>query len=517
MAFADYFDRNLQAASRLLQGFDPDLFKGILEKEVVGIAFDEAGFASAEGAATLDLTVRLLARLYPTLALAPLDDAAKKQSKIYEALAKKINPKISLRKSTTDVTRCLVIGRSSPALAGADKPSVIYIGSDKWIAKLSTKAPAGSGRSTNPFGAGAAACFGVANIFRLTFAAQLSGSKADSQISFSVLDMASAAAKPKNNPTLRDFDIGEMHLVGAGAVGNGFLRVMARLQCKGELHVVDGEKLASSNLQRYSMTSPGDEDKFKVDLAKDWLSGNKLLIHAHSLAWEAYVESRNNWRFERVAVAVDSAETRINVQSSLPRTVFNSWTQAGEVGLSRHTFIGEEACLACLYLPTEPTLSLDRIVARALRLPEDDQQLMDLRRRLDLGEPTERAFLERVSTAASIPIERLLPFEGKPLRAFYVEAVCGGAVMDFATAGGENRADVPMAFQSALAGILLAADVVAHAAGLRAPLPTVTQINLLNALPQFLSRTKHKQPGTRCICVDEDFVRTYRAKYRVAV
>jgi hypothetical protein len=67
------------------------------------------------------------------------------------------------------------------------------------------------------------------------------------------------------------------------------------------------------------------------------------------------------------------------------------------------------------------------------------------------------------------------------LQKLYREGVCGGVVLGLAK-GGTLQAEVPMAFQSALAGILMAADMIAGAARLRKTLPTRTQINLLTAL-----------------------------------
>ncbi len=512
MAFADYFGKNIQAASLILGGFDPTAFKGLLEQNTVGVAFDELGSSSFEGRATLDLIVRLLARLYPNIVLAPLDEIAKKQSPEYERLASDINPNISISKNMKDASCWLVLGATRLKIKDAEETPIIYIGSDNWLAKLSTAAPVSSGRSENPFGAGTAACLGAANIFRWIFSAQLPGSKLDTEINFSVLDLNPKAPKPKNL-ALKEVDLGEFHLVGAGAVGNGFLWGLSGFKCKGTLHLIDAERLESSNLQRYAMTLASDEGKFKVDLAKTWLSGSKLSAIPHIATWENYVATRNNWQIDCVAVAVDNAATRINVQAALPKCIFNSWTQFGEIGISRHSFIDDAACLACLYMPKATTLNFDQIVLKALRLPEDAAHLMEVRARLDTGLPTDRTFLERVSTAAKVPIDALLRFEGKVLRDFYVEAICGGAVLEFNSSGQPNRADVPMAFQSTLAGILLAADLVAETAEARPRLPTITQIDLLQPLPAITSTPRKKAQDNRCICGDLDFITQYKAKY----
>ena len=463
MALAEYFGKNVQAASLLLQGFDAEAFRKLLEEETIGIAFDKAAAAAQEAKATLDLVVRLLARLYPKIALISVDRQGEKLRESLDTLAREINPRIDVIDAPGHVTKWLVVGQSTPKMEGPRK-QVIYLGSNNWISMLSTKTAVGSGNSSNPFGAGAAACFGAANLFRCVFGEQLFGSQLDAELRFSTLDLDPAASQKKNS-ALGEVDLGELHLVGAGAVGNGFLWALGRLNSIGSVTVVDAEVIEESNLQRYAMTSPGHVGQSKAELAKAWLAHRKIRINPQKATWEDYVSSRENWHFERVAVAVDNADSRIHVQASLPKSTFNSWTQAGEVGLSRHTFTGDEACLACLYIPKGKTPNLDEIVLAALRLPQDEAHLRDVRKRLDTGQPTEREFLERIAAAASIPVDRFAPFEGRPLNALYVEAVCGGKVLEFDSGSEKNRAEVPLAFQSALAGVLLAADVTADAGG----------------------------------------------------
>jgi len=100
-----------------------------------------------------------------------------------------------------------------------------------------------------------------------------------------------------------------------------------------------------------------------------------------------------------------------------------------------------------------------------------------------------RDLLGRIAQALGLPLDSLLRFENKPIREFYTEAFCGGAV--FRLSGGARATPtlVPMAFQSALAGIMLAAEIVAHCAKLKAgPPPVTTTINLLRPSPStFIS------------------------------
>lgn len=209
--------------------------------------------------------------------------------------------------------------------------------------------------------------------------------------------------------------------------------------------------------------------------------------------------------------AVDSARARVEIHASLPRYIFNGWTQRGEAGVSRHDFLSGLACLACLYLPSGQAPSEDLIIARALRLGEDEPTVREVRRRLAQRVPTKRAFLEQIANAAGLEIEKLLSFENRLLREPYVEGVCGGAVMEFHDAALQVKAEVPMGFQSALSGILLAAELARPAA-----LATnVTQIDLLSTFPKRPGHNRAKTMAPLCICQDQDFLEVFKSKYGI--
>lgn len=420
-----------------------------------------------------------------------------------------INPKIEVSNRISQATRVVVVGSTALGAAGKAAKARWYIGSDNWFVRLSRDVPVGCGASENPLGAGAAACIGAANVFRSIFAAELGEDLTDVQIAFSLLDMRTIA-EGSENPSVGTVELPDVRLVGAGAIGHGFLWAMARLPWRGTMHVVDPEPISDSNLQRYVLALARDRGKQKTSLVPRWIKtsrGRKVELHACD--WAMHIASAPNHLVDTAISALDSAQARIQLQASLPRRIFNGWTQNGEAGVSRHAFLGEMACLACMYLPQEKAMNEDRLVTRALKLPEHDPMIKEVRRRLQLEVPTDRAFLQLIGDASGIPLEKLLAFESKPLRELYVRGVCGGALIEFHAEAIAARADVPMAFQSALAGILLAAELARPR-----QLPhVVTQIDLLNTFPDAPGRNAAKSRTPPCICVDEDFVDIYREKY----
>lgn len=90
--------------------------------------------------------------------------------------------------------------------------------------------------------------------------------------------------------------------------------------------MVDHEDVDLFNLQRYVLCGHGDVGIAKVDVAVARSSRPALTVVPHRADWEHYASGREDWRFDRVAAALDTARDRIAVQASLPRWIANAWT-----------------------------------------------------------------------------------------------------------------------------------------------------------------------------------------------
>lgn len=508
MGLANFFDKAALSASQVLSGCDYSAFRQLVESYIVALAFDGVSARSPEGQATLELTVNLLARLYPRIALAPIGGHDDQLTERLVALARSVNPEIEIAIGQGGAQACIAVG-STPVMLSA---RTIYIGSNGWLAMASSQAPVHSGHSRNPFGAGAAACLGAANVFRSLFSDYLPNPTMDHNLAMSLLHYDPTNQQPPN-PELETIDLGESFLVGLGAVGNGAIWALSRvLGLRGTLHLVDGESVEPSNLQRYVLTQQADKEVAKTVLAARMLQTTQLVPIPHPTTWGEYLRSRSDWRLETVAVAVDSARARCEIQASMPRWLVNAWTQPWDLGVSRHDFVGDQACLACLYFPQKEVKSEEQQISEALGLTDHRKEVGRL---LLSGEPVDQDLIERVAKAKQVPVESLLAFVGIPLRVLYSRAVCGGVMLRLGQAApDEPETQAPMAFQSALAGIMLAAEMVAHAGRLKqAHPPVTTKIDLLRPIGKYLNFEERKHPSGRCICQDEDYLRAYHAKY----
>ena len=545
MALANFFGKNALAAAQILGGMTPETLSTLLGDHVVGIAFDESAASSPEGCTTLELATNLAARLYPAMAVIPLDlagEASRRLTVHLKELARAINPEVELLESTDRVTVAIVAGDTTYPAGAEPSLSVIYAGSSGWHACISTAHPVGSADTSNPVGAAAAACFALANVFRAVFESHLPAPERDNGFALSLFDYTirpaphgSGDVLPAGGPDLAHFplDLSETILGGVGAIGNAAVWTLARVKgLSGTLVLVDGETISLTNLQRYVLAMQEHVTSLtpKAELAETVLrsaatahGGTRLRVVPHQLTWGEFLRQRGDYRIERVATAFDTVDARLAVQASLPRRIVNAWTQRSDLGVSRHFAFGTTPCVSCAY-PQRPGGRSDaELVAEAMVIPEPAFEIRDL---LHSGAPITDDFIRGVAVRRQIistdRIERLLQYAGLPLRHFYQEVFCGGLVLEFGGAvdGSSIRVEAPIAFQSALAGVMLAAEIVIDAGRLRGEdrdkPPTRTVIDLLRPLWVYVPTFSRRSDG-HCLCEDADYLGAYEDKYRLTL
>lgn len=500
MTTAPYFDRAKIAAAQVIAGFDADAFTAALEKTSVAISLGDDVASSPQGRACADLAVRLCARLYPTFDIITpentgRDDQRQQLASDLRTLATAINPSITLDMPAATVVH---VGTGTPPAA----PSIIYVGSDDWVGRLSLEHPCPVGRGPVPIGAGVAACLAAGALFRLLLdpTAPRPGD-------------AELAALPEPLPVATSFALPERTaLVGAGAVGQAFLWALSRSPVTGALVVVEPEHVDLGNLQRYVLTDMGSVGRSKTEVAGEHVESavqaggiHGLEVKDHPGEW-ATAMTRLGPRWDAVAVAVDSAEARRGVQASLPQWLVNAWTQTGDLGVSTHDFL-QGACCACLYLPVGTGRNEDELVAEALGVPN---RLMEVRTLLYDGGPTPDALLEAVAEGLAIDPSALAPFQGVPLRDLYVKGICGGGVLPLSHHPGQSPVHVPLAHQSALAGVLLAARLLQLSGGSARAGTDVTRVDVRRDPPEQPHQRAAKDPRGICCCQDRDYIAAYQ-------
>ena len=106
-----------------------------------------------------------------------------------------------------------------------------------------------------------------------------------------------------------------------------------------------------------------------------------------------------------------------------------------------------------------------------------------------------------------------MPWRGKSLGDLYTDVVCGAVPLDVRGVGRVET--VPLAHQSALAGILMAAELLKRTrpelAALSQPEPLVSWDNVLQAAPGIWRKPRAREIG--CICGDPDYQAIYAQKW----
>ena len=505
MALANFFGKTALAITHVLRDLDYSSLSDLIGRQVIGLVFDDKAASSFEGRITLELSTNLLSRLYPRIRLMPKGSTADSFGPVVVSIAKSINPVIEIDDAALP-TAALVVGEH----ACENVSPAIYLGSDRWIARTSMSEPLSSATSEIPFGAATAACLGNANLFRVVFQNYLSEATTDRFAALSLIDCE--ANSDLNGPGQLTLTLEPTRLVGVGAIGNATVWALARAKgLSGDLHLIDHEDIELSNLQRYVLSTQNDESSQKIALAQRELSATELKPIPHYKRWGECLRDEGIWQLPCVAVAVDTAEDRQAVQAALPKFLVNAWTQTNDLGVSRHSFVGDNACLCCLYFPDEKSNSRDQIIAAAIGLPHAAREIRTL---LYQGKPIGKDLLEQAAGAMGIPFESVAEFQNEPIEKFYTRAVCGGLILKLGGTLNPASLAVPLAFQSAMAGILLASEIVIYHAQLRSrDIQPLTRLDLLRPLSSKLNQPARKHYSKRCICQDPDFIQSYTAKY----
>lgn len=493
MAIADYFTRNAVAIAQAISGLDENRLASTLDGICVGVTIG-CDVDCPEGQATLDLLTRLLARLYPAITF-----CFENESDLVvhaKTLATDINPRIELSGSPTVE---IVLGTSHLQPCA---PRRIFGASNEWDAFVSTSKMYPFGNSNNPFGAGMAACLVAATLFRQVF---LSEAQLDHDLHISSLVTSEVGQVQPNI----EGDLGEITLAGCGAIGNAMVWALTRADMTGSIALIDHESIDLGNLQRYIWTERADENAPKASFLANKFNGS-ISAKAYDCTLAEFLQEKK-YRVDRLLLALDSKKDRCAAQASLPRWIANAWTQPDDLGVSTHDFMNG-ACVQCMYLPKGSTKNEDEIVAETLGAMNELMQIRDL---LYTNKGTPRNLLQSIATAKSIQLEKLLPFENRPLKTLYTEGFCGGAVIPLDQLGRPpEEVHVPLAHQSALAGVLLAASLIKNALNIGVGMSVVTQYDVLKPQRQFQSYPAAKDPRNICICQDKDFRTTYVQKYQ---
>jgi ThiF family len=419
------------------------------------------------------------------------------------------------------------------ALCWNERPSAqqgVSIRADGWNVRIDDPDAENVMPATAP-AALAAAAIGIGELFRAVFGDLLGRSARTSPTPSAFNLITSQCRLERWTESTTAVDIGEVYLAGAGAIGQAAVATLQHLPVNGTLHVVDPETIELSNLQRYVLTTDTDENERKTKLVARALEGTKITVLEVPAMWGR--DERTAPCRATVLTALDTPGARIGVQAGLHRTIYNAWTQPLDLGWSRHESFGYEPCLACLYWPTKARPSLYQNIARALRqhelrilgylvgnvpigvalAPASIRAVPGSSLPVDSGRWASVPLIDDLATAFNLSEADVARWRVGDVRTLYREGICGGALIPANRESGED-AIVPVAHQSALAGVMLATQLYAalhpELRSHRSPM-TEARLNVFSGFPQDMRLPRQRASG--CICADSDYKSFYNTKW----
>lgn len=496
MALARFFDRVYAAAGRQLSVERASL-EAHLGDQRIAVRCGAACEVGTNEHWIAEMLVSLLARMYPRLAF----QSGGAIDADLSSIARAINPAIEIDSSDSP-TLTIVIGEieSSPA-------NTLFPSANGWVARLSQRAGARSSGPANPYAAGVAACITAAEVFRKVFHEHVPPLAVRDEVSVSLLDFHESTGGDLPLPATA---LGEVGFAGLGAVANGALWALGRHDgVTGQLSLIDPEAVDISNLQRYVLTKDSDVGRMKTEMCEDALRGSDLRVSGHKQSLEAFAGAIGApFALPTIAVSVDNAEGRRTAQALLPRLAVNGWTSDGGLGASWHEFGQDAACLSCLYHPTGVGKSQSQLVSEALGLPE-----VRTRELLVRGEPALERELDQIAQHLELAPEVIVGWRGKHLSELYTNVICGSVGLDLKGVG--RLEAVPLAHQSALAGLLMAVELVKRLDPTLRPLSQragyLVWDDVRRPPPRSWAQARSRVPG--CICGDEIYRGVYQKKW----
>lgn len=517
MTLPPFLTRIQNAAGPLVGGLGESELGDRLRDCSLLLEIDADAAADPGHRAAFLLAANLGARFYPHLSLDAPDDLTQAATD----LARTINSGCEFD---------LPSGRTNTLSWRGGEPSAarVTVSAEGWNLSIDGTDPAPAG--ANPLAAMAAAALSIGELFRALFADLLPhGRHEPSPFTVNVLTLADASPAP---PVPDSVELGTIHLAGCGAIGQAFVAALRELPVTGTLVAVDHDSLDEGNLQRYVLSASADVNTAKPALIARALADHRLAVETVEGRWGE--DERTGPGQQTVVSALDSKQGRIELQAGLPKEIFNAWTQPEDIGVSRHQAFGSDPCLACLGWPKHARPSESQVIADALGehelrvllyLGHDTPVGQPLA--LELLQPTGRLALPEHAAAWSqrsllvdlieryqLPPEQSERLGVLPVRALYRDTVCAGMLIEHA--GDRRVADVsvPLAHQSALAGILLATWLfVDRVPALRALRASATQAryDVLRGGEQEWPRNRNREE--RCLCSDPDFRDAYTQRW----
>lgn len=404
---------------------------------------------------------------------------------------------------------------------GPEAEADLYVDGDAWLSYLgSAPGELAATDETNPIGPLAAACRGASQVIQRLLGDLLPTTSTVEASYWSALNLQPAEgsdtlSQPLNDPTIHAL------LMGGGSIGGATIYALARVPgLRGSLAMCDPQRLEELNSRKALLARRVaiEAKELKIDVAKSELAHLADLVVD---LWEGdlatYVAAGPRERaLPLVACAVDSVPARRELADHMPLEALNAACGATHFVVSGHR-TDDGPCVYCLYigrvLDTDATRA--KLIWKETGLPPGFiNQWRVLNQRLD------RQTLRKIALNRNRPPDALAHREGLTLdELFEAEFLYGEVEL---REQGEGRRTLQLPFVPALAGIILAGELLKAGDGTFAPyrlgprgeLGGEYEESVLEAPVGMLSRPR-RWPDNACLCHSLRRLALMRQRYRL--
>jgi len=487
----------------------------------VVVAARDAGWQDQIAALT---AVNLLARLFRQLVIVAHEDIRADPAVPYvegpfaaalAAFAQRVHPDVR-----AEISQVVPIEAIALHFGVGSKPSGstdVFCCGAGWLSRVARR-PVSLPQPVdqNPVGPLVAAALAVAEVFKIVFGDVLTGVIPALDVTFSALTYETG--ETDLGPAMADLNLPETLLVGAGSIGSALLWGLSHASgLSGALMIVDPDRLGQHNPDRAILVLDEaahqelEKALWASDVVKQYLP--QLSIRGLRLTVREFVDTLDeDYVLPLIISAVDSVESRRDIQDAVPREILNASTGATNVELSRHAEFAVQPCLYCLYLPDVLSRSpIELAMERTGFSQKDVAELMipDSARMLTTDN------VRGIERRNDLKPGALRMFEGRRLSELLQDQLWYGQAPVSVDSG---QALLTTAFVSALAGFLLLAEL------LKAADPALAQFRLtgvyqqeLLGIPNGFAYTVNRDGTGYCLCHSPLRRQLYREKYSTPV
>lgn len=404
-----------------------------------------------------------------------------------DALEGPVRSTVSAKVPTADYDAVVAIGSAPHA--------TLYVGSTGWQVDISALASVPTTGRPNPVGAYAAAAFGAAEVWKqllITARVNFPGIPVvalESTLTFSCFDYSCSSDAP--NPTLPDsIDLGKLTVVGSGAGGGASIYTLGSVeQLLADWLVIEPDENTDTGLNRAVSSIAEDvrQARPKVDVAADVLRSRPgCQVRTLHAAFDDVASDLSQDDLRHVIAAVHSRAARRSIQFETPMVLWDAAaTETGEFYVWR-VILGQTECLACRFRDDghDPEQEKAQQFDQLLGLGADAWI-----RKLTSNERFTDDEVTQMRNQAFDPQFRL-PEVGQRFGDWEAEQ-CGKMNLP------NPDDEIPIPFAPVLAGILVAGEVIKHAAF---PDACVDSRYWNTLMGRFMTRSVPQKPSRRADC-----------------